>query len=526
MNSTKKFKTPVVIGTRGSELALWQARFTQQQLALHGIDSILKIIKTKGDLTHHLSFDKIEGKGFFTKEIEDALLAHEIDLAVHSCKDMPTENTAGLILAAYSKRANPCDILIISPTALDNSNLLSLRNNAVVATSSARRKNQLKTLRPDINFVDIRGNVPTRIQKLKDGIADAIVLAAAGIERLEIDLGDLIRVDLKPPMFIPAPAQGILAFQIREDDNEMLEISSILNEPESFAIANVERKILNFFGGGCQVPIGVYSEVIEDKFHVWLSYAQGYDTPTIRKYLKYNNDVEINATDINNIKNLAPKSVFISRGLRIEGYFEYALAAIGYNLSGTSFIQFSKVAIEDIWKNAEVLFFSSKNGFKYFVENFEDKNLLADKKIAAINEGTAQYIKSIGFEVDFCGIGGDMEKIALDFEEYAKSKTVAFLQAKDSLRTIQIHCKNLEIIEVVVYANTPKTDVTKREEEILIFTSPMNVSAYFSIYEVSENQKVIAIGKSTEQALTKYNISCVTAYSPTPWGLVDAVMGL
>ena len=177
-------KSPIIIGTRGSELALWQANFTKTLLAENGIVAELKIINTKGDATQqwNLSFDKIEGKGFFTKELEDALLANEIDLAVHSCKDLPTTFPDGLTIAAYSKRANPFDLLLIKKDKVDETKVLKLPTNAIVGTSSARRKSQLLALRPDIELQDLRGNVPTRIKKLKEQNYDAIVLASAGLE--------------------------------------------------------------------------------------------------------------------------------------------------------------------------------------------------------------------------------------------------------------------------------------------------------------------------------------------------------
>ena len=162
--------TPVIIGTRGSELALWQANFTKSVLENNGLQVELKIIKTKGDATQqwNLSFDKIEGKGFFTKELEDELLAGTIDLAVHSCKDLPTEFPEGLTIAAYSKRANPFDILLIRKESVDETKVLKLKENAIVGTSSARRKAQLIAYRPDFVLQDLRGNVPTRVKKLAE----------------------------------------------------------------------------------------------------------------------------------------------------------------------------------------------------------------------------------------------------------------------------------------------------------------------------------------------------------------------
>jgi len=167
----------VVIGSRGSDLALWQAHFVQAELKKLGCEVELNIIKTQGDKIQHLSFDKLEGKGFFTKEIEDALLSGSIDLAVHSHKDLETTPPAELQIACVSERANPADILLINKNAVDSSQKWLLKENAIVGTSSARRKSQVLKYRGDVQINDLRGNVPTRIQKLRDGNYDAILLA-------------------------------------------------------------------------------------------------------------------------------------------------------------------------------------------------------------------------------------------------------------------------------------------------------------------------------------------------------------
>ena len=165
----------IIIGSRGSDLALWQAHFTEGELQklVHEVE--IKIIKTQGDKIQHLSFDKLEGKGFFTKELEDALLRGDIDLAVHSMKDLPTTAPEGLVTTAVSYRADPADWLVINKTALEEGQLFQLKNNATVGTSSARRKAQMRDFRPDVVLKDIRGNVPTRLNKLRQGDFDAIL---------------------------------------------------------------------------------------------------------------------------------------------------------------------------------------------------------------------------------------------------------------------------------------------------------------------------------------------------------------
>jgi hydroxymethylbilane synthase len=276
----------IIIGTRGSELALWQANYIKTELEKIGQEVDLKIITTKGDAIQHLSFDKIEGKGFFTKELEDALLKGEIDLAVHSMKDLPTSQPEGLKIAAVSYRDLPEDWLIIRKDALENGKILNLRAAPVVGTSSARRKAQIRTIRPDTEIKDIRGNVPTRLEKLRRGDFDAILLAAAGLNRLNIDLSDFQVLKFSPREFVPAPAQGVLALQIREEDKLLYAELRQLHNDETLNCTNVERKVLKLYQGGCHLPLGVYCERDSlGAYHVWAIQADEWDAPLKRVQL-------------------------------------------------------------------------------------------------------------------------------------------------------------------------------------------------------------------------------------------------
>lgn len=248
----------IIIGSRGSDLALWQANFIKDELIQRGHKVEIKIIKTQGDIIQHLSFDKMEGKGFFTKELESELLAGTIDLAVHSHKDLETNFPEGLTIAAVSEREDPSELLLIHPNAVDSSKKWQLKKGAVIGTSSARRKSQVVHFRPDLTIHDLRGNVPTRINKLRSGQYDAILLAKAGVSRLNLDLSDLHVERLSPFEFVPAPAQGVLGIQIRESDERLAAILADLNNPTVAGRIAKERKILNLLDGGCQLPLGAY----------------------------------------------------------------------------------------------------------------------------------------------------------------------------------------------------------------------------------------------------------------------------
>jgi len=254
------------IGTRGSELALWQANFISKQIGLDKSEII--IIKTKGDRDLNITFDKIEGKGFFTKEIEEALLNNEIDLAVHSFKDLPTENPEGLKIAVIPERGNFRDALLIRPESYDESEKFKVKRGSLIGTSSIRRLTQLINFDSSLKIEPLRGNINTRVKKILDKKYDAIVMASAGIERINLNIEDLIKFELPMKNFLPAPAQGALALQIRSDDMETFNIIKKINHSETEELVKAERSFLNHFGGGCQIPIGAYAERVDGEIEL------------------------------------------------------------------------------------------------------------------------------------------------------------------------------------------------------------------------------------------------------------------
>lgn len=523
----------IIIGTRGSKLALWQANYTKDLLEANGVEVEIKIIVTKGDITHHLSFDKLEGKGFFTKEIEDALLNKEVNLAVHSSKDMPTEYPEGLTLAAFSYRAGVQDVLIIRKGCVDQTKDLLLKENAIVGSSSSRRKAQILSYRPDLELKDIRGNVHTRIAKLENGDFDAILLAAAGIERLEVSLEDYEVLYLDPVKYVPAPAQGILAYQIRESDRNLPVISKalkILNHEAGSTIAHIERSILQAFKGGCQVPIGIYSKKSEgenDLYDLWISKATSWNAMPKRYFEK----VDLKTFDaqaiVDRVDAPTSKSVFISREIEVDDFLFRMLSAHNYTLSGKNLINFEPIEFKNSdLEGFEWLFFSSKVAVKFFFDKI--KQVPNGIKIAAINEGTAMAIKEFGFMPDFIGFGSDMEQIAEQFYQLSPQK-VLFPSAKNGRQTIQkiLSQKGSKDFEnLFIYDNQPLTNTDKLNQDVLVFTSPLNVQAYFSYNTLDENQKVLSIGSTTSEALDKIGIHHQTSYSPLPWSIADSVFAI
>lgn len=253
------------IGSRGSKLALWQAHWVRDRLVAAGHEIAIRIIKTTGDKLQNVAPDEplaasvaqtvaaAGGKGLFIKEIEEALLAREVDVAVHSLKDLPVEQPAGLTLGAVPLREDARDVFI----ARDGQPLENLPHGARVATSSLRRHTQLRSLRPDLAYVTIRGNLDTRLRKLARGDCEALVLAAAGVHRL--GLGERITAYFSFDQMCPAVGQGALGVEIRADDRGAREAVTPLNHPATHQEVRAERALLRRLGGGCQVPIAAHA---------------------------------------------------------------------------------------------------------------------------------------------------------------------------------------------------------------------------------------------------------------------------
>lgn len=246
----------VVIGSRGSQLALWQARWVQSRLEAAGFETRIEIIKTTGDKILDVPLAKVGSKGLFTKEIEEALLDGSVDLAVHSLKDMPTELPEGLTLAAIPEREDVRDAII-------GSTLDALPQGALVGTSSLRRTAQLRAMRPDLQVESVRGNVDTRLRKLDEGQYRAILLAAAGLRRL--GWADRIAQYIDPSVMCPAVGQGALAIETRSD---RVAVAASLEHRDTRVAVTAERALLGALGGGCQVPIGANATVDGDTVHL------------------------------------------------------------------------------------------------------------------------------------------------------------------------------------------------------------------------------------------------------------------
>ncbi|NLJ91129.1 MAG: hydroxymethylbilane synthase [Clostridiales bacterium] len=253
----------IVVGTRGSNLALTQTNMVVNMIKnkFPYIDFEIKVIKTKGDIIQNVAIDKIGGKEIFIKEIEKELLDGTIDMAVHSMKDMPGELPEGLKLSHSPAREDYRDVLIVREGI---ESLEALPKGAKIATGSKRRKYQILRHRPDLEIVPIRGNVETRISKIETENLDGVIIAAAGVNRLGLDLGKRM-FHLDKSIMLPSPTQGILAIEIHDNNKKLDEILKAISHRETEIQGTIERAFLSRVGGSCKVPVGAYAQVVEDK---------------------------------------------------------------------------------------------------------------------------------------------------------------------------------------------------------------------------------------------------------------------
>jgi hydroxymethylbilane synthase len=262
----------VRIGTRGSRLALHQARMVSRMLNEHGHETELTIIKTAGDRDRDSAFINVGEPGIFVREIETALLEERVDLAVHSYKDVPSKGPERLVIAAVPERVDTADRILVRMESAEQTRLpLPVRTGAVIGSASARRRSLLKYLRPDVSTALLRGNLPTRVRRVVEGAFDATLLASAGLTRLDrdtegqkLDRTGVFEMRLDPEVFVPAPSQGAVAVQVRRDDDATRGAAIALDDVPAHRAVRAERALLALVEGGCQVPFGAFCRALED----------------------------------------------------------------------------------------------------------------------------------------------------------------------------------------------------------------------------------------------------------------------
>lgn len=516
-------KDRLVIGSRGSDLALWQAHFLQRSLRDIGVGSDILIIKTQGDQIQHISLEKLEGKGFFTKEIEDALIAGTIDVAVHSHKDLPTASTPGLTIAAVSYREDPSELLLIRKERADATLFWQLPYQAKVGTSSARRAVQLQFFRSDIQCADIRGNVPTRIQKLRDGHYDAILLAAAGVQRLQLPIDDLVALKIQPQHFIPAPAQGVLAYQCRDNDAQVLEILSKLHQQDVAATIAVERKVMQLFNGGCHMPLGVYCEEQHGELVAWATQTSDRSKEPRRLFMR-SHDADTLAQQIfTTLQRHANRRILFTTDETSAASALRVIAAAGDHGFATSFVEIESLPFQ-FDGEGDWLFFTSKNGVREFFR--VAVQIPKHFKIAAFGQETAKEIFATGAHVDFIG-DGRVDEVSRQFEALGSGEHIVFpcaLHARTELHNaIAVYARTTVL---PVYLNAI-TSAPAQQVDIVACTSPMQAEGFLSANPGPRRERFVAIGDTTASYLKQQGIDPVyISPQPSILSMAELICGL
>ncbi len=562
-------KQTVRIGTRGSKLALYQAYRVKEELEIHFPNLVFEIaiIKTKGDKILDVPLSKIGDKGLFTKDLEIAMFNNEIDMAVHSLKDLPTSFPEGAKLGAVLKRGDVRDALISS----NNRKISDLTSADVIATSSLRRKAQLLRINKDFKIVEIRGNVNTRIRKMQEGYCDVMVMAAAGLQRLE--MGEFISELIDPEVMIPACSQGAIAIEIRENDSFIEEILSKINDSETLITTNAERAFLKTLEGGCQIPVGSFSKIEGNQFHItgFISNIDGSQFLKETASANVDNAVEISVEiakklfsnggkeildAIRDLNLAAPKvelplkdKIIIStRAIESGDSLPDLLKSQGANVISLPMIEVSPAQLESTEKllfnnltNFDWIFFTSKNGVLNFFKHLSDLKgstaLPENIKIAVIGSRTASELDYYGYAPSFISKGNTSEDFLNEFYKVVNPINQKVLLSLGNLADdtlINKLSKENKVERINVYqTEKPKSvdtsilEIIKQNKyDLIVFTSPSTFYNFCSFYEKDKIQhlKMASIGSTTTKAIEEAGYSpIITAKMSKAEGLSESI---
>jgi hydroxymethylbilane synthase len=558
------------IGTRGSKLALYQAYRVKEELEKHFKDITFEIaiIKTKGDIILDVPLSKIGDKGLFTKELETALFNNEIDLAVHSLKDLPTVFPSGAKLGAVLKRGEIRDALISS----DNRKISDLTPEDVIATSSLRRKAQLLRINKDFKIVEIRGNVNTRIRKMQEGYCDVMVMAAAGLQRLE--MSEYISEFIDPEMMIPACSQGAMAIEIRDNDPVIEDILSKINDQETWISTEAERAFLRSLEGGCQIPVGSYSRIDGDKFYItgFISSIDGSDyfkesaSGDLKNAVQIATDLakslynkggkeileiirNINLAETTNDLPLKNKIVISTRAIESGDTLPGLLQAQGAKVLSLPMIEVKQSEVndsgKDILKNInsfDWVFFTSRNGvvnfFKHLIDINGNTELSKSLKIAAIGNKTALELEYYGFSANFISDGNTSEEFLEQFYKIENPANLKVLLALGNLANdvlLNRLSKENKVTRINVYDtlkpeqvdNTILDAIKNDLYDLIIFTSPSTFQNFCSFVDnnILKKLKIASIGSTTSKSIADVGLEpMITAAKSNAEGLCEAIV--
>lgn len=563
-------KNTIRIGTRGSKLALYQAYRVKDELQAHYPDTefTIEITKTKGDKILDVALSRIGDKGLFTKEIEEALFNHEIDMAVHSLKDLPTVFPEGAKLGAVLKRGEIRDALI----STNSRKIADLTVNDVIATSSLRRKAQLLRINKDFKIIEIRGNVNTRIRKMEEGYCDVMIMAAAGLQRLEMSqyISDLF----EPEVMIPACSQGAIVIEIRENDPVTEEIISKINDEKTLIATNAERAFLRTLEGGCQIPVGSYTRIDGDTFHItgFISSIDGtqyikdsaegnisqavYVSMKLAKSLHNRGGAEIlkairdeNIVFAQSDVSLKDKVIISTRAIESGDSLPDILKTCGAKLLSLPMIEIapSKLdtrAIEQLnhLERFDWIFFTSKNGvinfFRHLIDVKGNTELPKTVHLAVIGYKTGLELEYYGYTPTLISDENTSDELLIQFYKKYQPQNLTILLAlgnlADNTLSSRLSTENtvnrINVYQIVkpAYADPEIVEIIKNGlYDLIVFTSPSTFNNFCSYFKADQigKLKMVSIGMTTTKAIQEAGFEPVlTAKKSNVEGLRDAII--
>lgn len=529
------------IGTRGSELALWQSNRIKHRIE-HELKTEAEIIifKTQGDQIQNVPLSQLEGKGFFTKELEDALLDNKIDLAVHSLKDLPTTLPAGLKIAAIPERHFSQDRLLIRKGFRDDSQPFFLKKNSVLGTSSNRRIDQAKNLQPDLQITMLRGNVPTRVQKLRNGKYDAIILAAAGLDRLLLDLSEFDTIDLDQNLFVSAPGQGALAIEIRNNDPKVDDVISRLSDPNVELFVRQERRFLQLTEGGCHASVGAYSFAKLNRFYLTTYWHNGDVHNKITISSKEPNRLAEKSHQLHlSLHEKKTETIWLVRDNNHVNELSDILTSSGKTIicqaaiKTTSIIDDGLAAeIKGNLENANWIFFTSSNGVRSFFEKI--KSIPASIKIASIGVQTDETLKLFGHVSSLLASDGNSDSLAEDFLKLypASKQSVLYLTTTSADNNLVSLLKASG--HSVVRHNIYKTELCefnellfngKNIDKVVVYSSSAVEPVMQYLKKINQHPKWVSIGPKTSETIVGFGEKIYAeAEYPDSGNLLSAVL--
>ncbi len=534
----------IVFGSRGSELALAQSRQVAEAVAERtGEEWRIEVIKTRGDLIVDRSLPEVGGKGLFTAELEDALRAGRIDVAVHSLKDLPVEDPEGLALGAVPPRQDPADVLVYDPRHEDpEGGSVPLLDGRRIGSSSPRRRAALLRVRPDLEIADIRGNVPTRARKVQNGDYAATLLAAAGLARLGFDVAPLRRVSLPVERFVPAPGQGALGVQCRRDDTRVRTLLQCLHDEVTARCVHAERAVLLGLGGGCSMPLGV---LVRPREHGGFKMVAGLygtaGTPVHAVYHEGEGDDPdaLAAAAVEALRPLAGEplrdvTVALVRPGGGDTRMAAQLAVAGAHVDSVAVsealpLPLEGAAIEALRSHCPVAFTSARAVDRLCEEAAFAGVDLTGRPLFAVGPATAEALRARGLTAEAPNDGSGGGAALGDFVAalVPAGTTVLFPCALDRHPGFEteLSAAGVAVLPAPVYRVEPLQGVEwpRDRYDAMVLTSPSAVAAA-SRLERPAAGVVVAIGATTAEALRELGESPVTAATPTPEGVRDALI--